>query len=784
MAGLDTDPVVAIPTSNASFLSDLQRFLREETAYVFLEQGFQGFVVSGGIHATVASLTSPAFATIAYPGGFRVSQSAAIITYANNATTWVIAHVDQAGNLSPFLRVAGTHYLTRVSSTQPALPPNAVWLMKVTTAGGAITAVQSLRNLSVLSSLSLLSSGVINVKDYGARGDGTTDDTAGLQDAFAAATVGSTIYVPRGTYRTSAPLYLPASNVTVRGERGGSTIRALTMALHAEQGVLTVGLATDGVTPVPVAGVDIRDLILDGNGVCRALYVRGCTDGVFHHLTLQNTFSGIAGWFGCTDCTIAHCVVTAAGTGDKFGDGLYLGGCTRMRVLFNTVRDFTRIGIVSEADGATKSADPLIVGNDVSNAHDATLTEFNAGIWCENTNSARIHNNRLTNLYHVHANDVRGIVISSGVTQPTAAFLVTHNHIEDVDYGITVGPASATSHVLLEGNTIRAGTVHTSYLAGIHLSAVHTVSVINNHFGANTFTSGAQGSIFVDATQDITCLTIDNNDCTGLTHHDDSGDVNIYSLNGYTLTSLHLTNQNGKIMMRNPAARGWISNCSLTGCGTTYNNLGFSASLQMVNSLFTSLDAPTATHSCLFAPGGIYLFSNCYLNTFNAAIATETNPTCVAQFTNCFFGVDSFFDVNGNCTLVFNNCQMNEYRALGSGGFLKGNFSNTTFHLRMRGCDFIHSTAQIPLVLWNFQPTSFVATDCVSQAGLGALAKSAGAFVVNGNPTFDTLVTASLPVPSAAQNGRLVLEDNGAGDQNLILYSGNQRFRIDGGPAV
>ncbi len=58
-----------------------------------------------------------------------------------------------------------------------------------------------------------------NVKDYGATGDGTTDDTASINAAVAAAnTAGSgTVYLPRGTYIVSGTITSPASRVFVAG---------------------------------------------------------------------------------------------------------------------------------------------------------------------------------------------------------------------------------------------------------------------------------------------------------------------------------------------------------------------------------------------------------------------------------------------------------------------------------------------------------------------------------------------------------------------------------------
>lgn len=47
----------------------------------------------------------------------------------------------------------------------------------------------------------------------------------------------------------------------------------------------------------------------------------------------------------------------------------------------------------------------------------------------------------------------------------------------------------------------------------------------------------------------------------------------------------------------------------------------------------------------------------------------------------------------------------------------------------------------------------------------------------------DVVATASLPAAGTSQNGRILIEDAGAGDRNLVIYAGGQRFRIDGGAA-
>lgn len=43
------------------------------------------------------------------------------------------------------------------------------------------------------------------------------------------------------------------------------------------------------------------------------------------------------------------------------------------------------------------------------------------------------------------------------------------------------------------------------------------------------------------------------------------------------------------------------------------------------------------------------------------------------------------------------------------------------------------------------------------------------------------ITTAQLPSAGASEDGTVLIEDAGAGDRNLIIYGGGQRFRIDGG---
>ena len=62
----------------------------------------------------------------------------------------------------------------------------------------------------------MISGAPINVLDYGAVGNGTTDDTTSIQNAINAAKIGNVVYFPPGTYKITAALTMYAG-ITLQG---------------------------------------------------------------------------------------------------------------------------------------------------------------------------------------------------------------------------------------------------------------------------------------------------------------------------------------------------------------------------------------------------------------------------------------------------------------------------------------------------------------------------------------------------------------------------------------
>lgn len=66
---------------------------------------------------------------------------------------------------------------------------------------------------------------IVSVKDFGAVGDGVTDDTSAIQAAINAASGGnSTVYMPDGVYRITSGLTIPDDGITIEGHGFGRSL--------------------------------------------------------------------------------------------------------------------------------------------------------------------------------------------------------------------------------------------------------------------------------------------------------------------------------------------------------------------------------------------------------------------------------------------------------------------------------------------------------------------------------------------------------------------------------
>lgn len=149
---------------------------------------------------------------------------------------------------------------------------------------------------------------VVNVKDYGATGDGVTDDTEAIKDAIAE---NKQIFFPAGTYIVTEPIGIP-SNVWIRGAGKGATIIKTDDATDAiyhtictsNAVAITARSATnsnvDTLCPEYVDYAKLSDMTIDGNAYNRP--------DVMRHASPYNGYeAGTAVEFQrCRNCEIVN----------------------------------------------------------------------------------------------------------------------------------------------------------------------------------------------------------------------------------------------------------------------------------------------------------------------------------------------------------------------------------------------------------------------------------------------------------------------------------------------
>jgi len=104
---------------------------------------------------------------------------------------------------------------------------------------------------------------VLNVKDFGATGDGTTNDTTAIQAALDAVPAGGgLVFVPRGVYRVLIP-NITVSGTQLVGEGDGSCLKLVDSPGSVSGGATVLRINRDGVDPIE--NVRIANLQIDGN---------------------------------------------------------------------------------------------------------------------------------------------------------------------------------------------------------------------------------------------------------------------------------------------------------------------------------------------------------------------------------------------------------------------------------------------------------------------------------------------------------------------------------------
>lgn len=193
-----------------------------------------------------------------------------------------------------------------------------------------------------------LTAKVYNVRAYGARGDGTTDDTAAIQAAIDAACTagGGTVLLPVGTYKTTDRLDVYASGVHLRGDGRGAVIRPTYGTVGAAQiGILLCSDASS-INPTEISNLSVSNITIEyascGPNDAAGLQVNGCRDFVVEVVTVKGDGVGMGGAktdgfalaYNSRDGVLKDCVADGLSK-----PGFYLAQATNIKLANCTSRD-------------------------------------------------------------------------------------------------------------------------------------------------------------------------------------------------------------------------------------------------------------------------------------------------------------------------------------------------------------------------------------------------------------------------------------------------------------
>jgi hypothetical protein len=346
----------------------------------------------------------------------------------------------------------------------------------------------------------------VSVKDFGAVGDGVTDDTAAINAAitYIGSSGGGSVYAPRGTYMVSSStdaIKINYDNVRLYGDGIGSTIfknlaSSTGTVIHAYKGTYPGGLT-------PIQNIIIENLTVDGN---QANIVHNITDTyqnginfdypsdcIVHQCEVKNVvFQGIvmqgSGDGLSKNCKIYACDVSACG---EFGIGLE-GGMWKSIVSNNTVHDLITVsevagGAVGVYVGAIGQVgqNNIVIGNAISNIPCNGIQVGDGSVY------TLICNNILTTIGTTAGSAIKVI---GNTTSP--------NHVQITGNRISAGSDKNSSSIAILNSstsvgyaTVNGNTIADSVGGGIQINSGTGAVVSGNAIagigsGAGAITSG------------------------------------------------------------------------------------------------------------------------------------------------------------------------------------------------------------------------------------------------------------------------------------------------------
>ena len=235
----------------------------------------------------------------------------------------------------------------------------------------------------------------VSVKDFGAVGDGSTDDTAAINLAvtYASSIGGATVTFPAGTYMVNASGNLTGVQMKtgVYLDLTGAKLKAISANSPNYRLVYFTGVSDCGIIGGEIEGDRATNSATGEQGHC-VYVILNCSRVLVQNATISNAF----------------------------GDGIYAGRlCSDIKITGCTITNNRRNNI-----SVTSASNVLIDGCDISNAN-GTLPE--CGIDIEPNPGDAVSNNVVISNCHVYNNAQQGISFPAPAPTPLIETAIVAN---------------------------------------------------------------------------------------------------------------------------------------------------------------------------------------------------------------------------------------------------------------------------------------------------------------------------------------------------------------------